>query len=273
MIGTFKWETGHNSVMNKDKYTEPMTGRMDPVMIESAQRKGSAVFLQPAIFLEIAVPRIPGVFLKLAMEARNSNLLYDRISVMSADNSQWLGRSRRQLITEIVDSGPAGLVRTHCPVGTVMLPALRDEFRPVAGSPVDTLPDPVFKKCRQIPSGNDSYQPFITGPSGANVSDDGQDTGKPWVSDPMIRPSSSDPLGDGDIGSPNEGCQSTTVCKKICSPDNSYQPLITGPTGANVSEDGHDTGHPRNTDTYIGQIGFAPMNPSAESEGNEMMVF
>ena len=125
-----------------------------------------------------------------------------------------------------------------------MLPALRNEVRAVAGSPVDTPPDPVFKKCRQIPSGNDSYQPFITGPSGTNVSDDGQDTGKPRVSDPMIRPTSSDWMGDGDIRSPNEGCQSPPVCSKNLSPVNLYQPLVTGPSGANMSEDGHETGQP-----------------------------
>ena len=143
-----------------------------------------------------------------------------------------------------MDSGPAGLLRTRCPVSTVMLPALRNEVRPVAGSPVDTPPDLVFKKYRQIPSGNDLYQPFITGPSGANVSDDGQDTDKPRVSDPMIRPTSSDPMGDGDIGSPNEGCQSPPLYRKKLSPDNSYQPLVTGPSGANMLEDGHETGQP-----------------------------
>ena len=56
-------KTGHNSVMTKDKYTEPMTGRTDPVMIESAQLEGSAVLLQPELFFRnYGSPDTGGVF-------------------------------------------------------------------------------------------------------------------------------------------------------------------------------------------------------------------
>ena len=284
------------------------------------------------------------MFLKLAEEARNSELVYDRPSVVNTVHSQWFGRSRRTMITEIIDrfpkpgsedsrvsrtstevspdlnhvdpivqlgpmddlentaelmmlgakmndgkishpgrvgpdeellmdSGPAGLVRTRCPVGTVMLPALRNEVRPAAGSPVDTSPDPGFKKCHKNSSGNDSYQPFVTGPSGANVSDDGQDTGQPRVSDPMTRPTSLDPKGTREILSLGEGYQSPTICSKNLSPDNSYQPLVTGPSGANVSEDGHDTGQPRVRDPWTRLTSLHPMDPSEVlSMNNEIQL-
>ena len=101
------------------------------------------------------------------------------------------------------------------------------------------------------------------------MSEDGHDTGHPRNTDTYIGQIGFAPMNSS---AESEGNQSLTVCNSDISPDNSYQPLITGPTGANVSEDGHDTGHPRNTDTYIGQIGFAPMNPSAESEGNQSLT-
>ena len=358
--------TGHNSVMAKDKDMEPRPIRTDTVKAESAQMEGETVLLHPEIFLEVPVSRFPGVFLKLAEEARNSELVYDRPSVVNAVHSQWFGRARRTMITEIidrfpssgsedsrvsrtspevspdlnhvepiirlgpvgrlentaepimlgaktnqgkisppgpvgqyvrntaepimlgaktnqgkisppgpvgqyvrmtrrlermdrpdpvgpdeellVDSGPAGLVRTRCPVGTVMLPALRDAVRPVAGSPVDTSPVPCFRICSKNSSGDDSYQPFVTGPSGVNVSDDGHDTGQPRVSDPLNRPTSLDPKGTREILSLSEGYQSATICSKNLSPDNSYQPLVTGPLGANVRDVGHDTGQTRVSD-------------------------
>ena len=191
-VRDIQMETGHHLMMHMDKYTEPRTDRMDPVMLESAQRKG----------------------------------------------------------------------------GAVMPPTLPNDLQPVSGSPVDIISEPVVKKCHQIPSGNDSYQPFITGPVAANVSDDEQNADNTWASGPVIRPTSSKPRGDVDVRSPNEGCQSISICKKIASPDNSYQPLVTGPVGANVSEDAHYRCQPRNTDNSIGRNGFTPLYVSDVSPDN-----
>ena len=123
--------------------------------------------------------------------------------------------------------------------------------------------------CNSDVSPDNSYQPLIAGPAGANVSEDGHDTGHLRNTDTYIGQIGFAPMNPS---TESEGNQSLTICNSDVSPDNSYQPLITGPAGANVSEDRHDTGHPRNTDTYIGQIGFAPMNHSAESEGNQSLT-
>ena len=143
-----------------------------------------------------------------------------------------------------VDNGPAGLVRTRRPVGTVMLPALQDGVRPSAGGPVDTSPVPCFRIRSKNSSPDDSYQPLVTGPLGANVSDVGHDTGQPMVGDPLDRPTSLDPMGPREILSLSDGIQSASIRSKNLSPDNSYQPLVTGPLGAIVRDASNDTGQP-----------------------------
>ena len=102
---------------------------------------------------------------------------------------------------------------------------------------------------------------------------DGNDTGKPRNNDQWNRPICSEAKCTRDIRSLNEGYQSLTVCKPNIYPDNSYQPLVTGPSGANVSEDGLDTGHPRDTDPLIGQIDFIPINPSEVLYMNNELKF
>ena len=94
-----------------------------------------------------------------------------------------------------VADGPAGLVRTRHLVGNVMLQALQDGVRPSAGGPVGRFPDPSFRICSKNSSPDDSYQPLVTGPLGANVSDVSNDTGRPTVGDPLDRPTSLDPMG------------------------------------------------------------------------------
>ena len=48
----------------------------------------------------------------------------------------------RDISVSPVTDGPAGLVRTRRPVGAVMLPALQDEVRPLAGGLLGQVPDP-----------------------------------------------------------------------------------------------------------------------------------
>ena len=87
-----------------------------------------------------------------------------------------------------VADGPAGLVRTRHPVGNVMLPALQDGVRPSAGGPVGQVPDP----CVQIrskyspPPPDDSNQPLVTGPVGANVSD-ALNASRGWVTKSTVQ--------------------------------------------------------------------------------------
>ena len=98
--------TGHNSVVTKDKDKEPRPIRMYPVKAECAPMEGETVLLRPMNFLDVPALRLPGVFLKLAEEARNSEVVDDQPSDMSAVHSQRSGQAGRVMITEIIDSFP-----------------------------------------------------------------------------------------------------------------------------------------------------------------------
>ena len=98
--------TGHNSVVTKDKYREPRPIRTYPVKAECAPMKGETVLLRPMNFLDVPALRLPGVFLKLAAEARNSEVVDDQPSEISAVYSQRSGQAGRVMITEIIDSSP-----------------------------------------------------------------------------------------------------------------------------------------------------------------------
>ena len=98
--------TGHNSVVTKDKYREPRPIRTYPVKAECAPMKGETVLLRPMNFLDVPALRVLGVFLKLAAEARNSEVVDDQPSDMSAVHSQRSGQAGRVMITEIIDNSP-----------------------------------------------------------------------------------------------------------------------------------------------------------------------
>ena len=374
--------TGHNSVVTKDKYREPRPIRTYPVKAECAPMKGETVLLRPMNFLDVPALRVPGVFLKLAAEARNSEVVDDQPSDMSAVHSQRSGQTGRVMITEIIDNspclgsggsrvsrtstevipdlnlvepvirlgpvgrlrdtaqpimlgaktnrgkisppgpvgqhvrmagrmelmakpdpvgpyeemeqsvypefvegpgkhlpsiqvlsgvemsqiqpvddGPAGLVRTRHPVGNVMLPTLQDGVRPSAGGPVGQFPDPCFRIRSKNSSLDDSYQPLVTGPLGANVSDALNDTGQPMVGEPLDRPTCFDPMGPREILSVSDGIQSASIRSKNSSPDDSYQPLVTGPLGANVLDASNDTGQPMVGDPVDRPTCLDPMGP------------
>ena len=324
--------TGHNSVMTEDKDKEPRPIRTYPVKTECAPMEGETVLLRPMNFLDVPALRLPGVFLKLAEEARNSEVVDDQPSDMSAVHSQRSGQAGQVMITEIIDSfpglgsgdsrvsrtstevipdlnlvepvirlgpvgrlrdtaqpimlgaktnqgkisppgpvgrhvrmagrmemmakpdpvgpyeemeqsvypefdegqgehlpsnqvqsgvemfhiqpvadGPAGLVRTRHPVGNVMLPTLQDGVRPSAGGPVGQFPDPCFRIRSKNSSPDDSYQPLVTGPLGANVLDASNDTGQPMVGDPLDRPTSLDPMGPREMLSLGDGIQPASI--------------------------------------------------------------
>ena len=104
-----------------------------------------------------------------------------------------------------VADGPAGLVRTRHPVGTVMPPAIQDGVRLLAGGPVGRFPDPRFHISSKDSSPDNSYQPLVTGPSGANMSDASDDTGPRLVGDPLDRSTSVDPMGPREMLSLGDG--------------------------------------------------------------------
>ena len=321
--------TGRNSAMTADQDREPRPIRTGPVRPGGAPMDGETVLLRPMNLLDVPALRLPGVFLKLAEEARNIEVVDDQPSGMSAVQS---GQAGRVMITEITNSfpvlesgvsrvsrtssevnpdlnlvepvirlgpvghlrdneqpimlsvktnqgtisppgpvgqhvlmaghmemmvqpdpvgpyeeteqsvspgldagqvehlpssrvqpgvemshiqpvadGPAGLVRTRHPVGTVMHQALQDEVRPSAGGPVGWFPDPSFRICSKNSSPDDSYQPLVTGPLGANVSDVSIDVGRPTVGDPLVRLASLDPMGPRAMLSLGDGNQPASI--------------------------------------------------------------
>ena len=358
--------TGHNSVTTEDKDKDPGSIRTYPVKTEYAPISGETVILRPMNLLEVPALRLPGVFLKLAEEARKSEVMDDQQSGMSAVKLHRSGQAGRVMITEITDSfpvlgsgasrvsqtstevipdlnivepvirlgpvghlrnteqpvilrvetnqgtisppgpvgqhvlmaghmemmvrrdpvgpykesepsvsqgmssppgpvgqhvlmaghlemmvqpdsvvpyeetessvspgldagqveqlpssqvlpgvemshiqpvadGPAGLVRTRHPAGTVMPPVIQDGVRLLAGGPVGQFPDPRFHISSKDSSPDNSNQPLVTGPSGANMSDASYDTGPRLVGDPLDRSTSVDPMGPREILSLGDG--------------------------------------------------------------------
>ena len=92
-----------------------------------------------------------------------------------------------------------------------MLPALQDGVRPSAGGPVGQFPDPCLQIRSKNSSPDDSYQPLVTGPLGANVSDALNDTGQPMVGDPLDRPTRLDPMGPREMFSLGDGIQPASI--------------------------------------------------------------
>ena len=358
--------TGHNSVTTEDKDKDPGPIRTYPVKTEYAPISGETVILRPMNLLEVPALRLPGVFLKLAEEARKSEVMDDQQSGMSAVKLHRSGQAGRVMITEITDSfpglgggasrvsqtstevipdlnlvepvirlgpvghlrnteqpvilrvetnqgtisppgpvgqhvlmaghmemmvqrdpvgpyeesepsvsqgmisppgpvgqhvlmaghmemmvqpdpvvpyeetepsvspgldagqveqlpssqvlpgvemshiqpvadGPAGLVRTRHPAGTVMPPVIQDGVRLLAGGPVGQFPDPRFHISSKDSSPDNSYQPLVMGPSGANMSDASYDTGPRLVGDPLDCSTSVDPMGPREMLSLGDG--------------------------------------------------------------------
>ena len=89
-----------------------------------------------------------------------------------------------------------------------MLPALQDGVRPSAGGPVGQVPDPCVRIRSKNSSPVDSYQPLVTGPLGANVSDVLKEACPPSVCDQVDRSTRLDPVGPremfslGDVAKP-----------------------------------------------------------------------
>ena len=98
--------TGSNSVMNAAKDKEPRPIRTYPVRPEGAPVGGGTDILRPMTILDVPALRLPGVFLKLAEEARNSKVVDGQPTDMRAVQPHRSGQAGRVLITEIMNSFP-----------------------------------------------------------------------------------------------------------------------------------------------------------------------
>ena len=73
------------------------------------------------------------------------------------------------------------------------------------------FPDPSIRICSKNSSPDNSYQPLVTGPLGANVSDVLIDTGRPTVGDPLVRLTGLDPMGPRAMLSLGDGNQPASI--------------------------------------------------------------
>ena len=113
--------TGRKLATKGDEYMEPIPDQTRPVVPEKAPADGTRVMqyqwdeqksvgmtemVMAQNYLEIPEPRIPGVFLELAEEARNI-ILVDNLSCNTKDvQPQRTGLTRPVFVTEMIDSPP-----------------------------------------------------------------------------------------------------------------------------------------------------------------------
>ena len=311
--------TGRSSATDGDKDKEPRPIRTYPVRPERAPVDGGTDILRPTNTLDVPALRLPGVFLKLAEEARNSEAVDDQPTDMRAVQPHRSGQAGRVLITEIMNSSP-GLESgafTVSKTSTEVIPDInlvepviwsgpvgrqRDTEQPITlgvmtnrgtispTGPVghDVMlagrmemvdqPDPVgpHEETEQsvflgLDAGQVEHfppnkvhpgvkmfhiQPVADRPAGLVR------TRRPVGKDVLhavqdeVRPSAGGPVGRfPDL--------SSLIYSKMSSPDDSYQPLVTGPLGANVSSASNDASRP----TASGPLGrpssLDPMGPRA----------
>ena len=91
--------TGGNSAMDAAKDKEPRPIRTYPVRPEGAPVDGGTDILRPMTILDVPALRLPGVFLKLAEEARNNKVVDDQPTDMRAVQPHRSGQAGRVLIT------------------------------------------------------------------------------------------------------------------------------------------------------------------------------
>ena len=113
--------TGRKLATKGDEFREPIPDRVWPVVSEKAPADGTGVMqyqwndresvgmtemLMPRNYLEIPEPRIPGVFLELAEEARNVILMDGQSCDMEEVQPQRTGLTRPVFVREMIDSPP-----------------------------------------------------------------------------------------------------------------------------------------------------------------------
>ena len=96
---------------NLSDMTEPSRCQGTAVAAEEAvtddqESVGMTEILRPRNYLEIPVPRMPGVFLELAEEPRNSTLVDNRSDITQDVQPQRTGLIRPVFVTGTIDSAP-----------------------------------------------------------------------------------------------------------------------------------------------------------------------
>ena len=113
---TYEWDrpecyitenaTGRDFARKSDQFREPMPDRAGPVVTEDAPADGTGVTVMPGNYLEISGPRIPGVFLQLAEEARTIVIVDGQSVDMRDAQPLRTGWTRPVFVTEIINSPP-----------------------------------------------------------------------------------------------------------------------------------------------------------------------
>ena len=96
--------TGREFARKSDQFREPMPDRVGPVVTEDAPADGTGVTVMPGNYLEISGPRIPGVFLELAEEARTIVIVDGQSVDMRDAQPQRTGWTRPVFVTKIMNS-------------------------------------------------------------------------------------------------------------------------------------------------------------------------
>ena len=130
-----------------DQVRGPGPDRVRPVVTEDAPADGMGVAVIHGNYLEISGPRIPGVFLELAEEARNIVIVDGRSVNMKNAQLQRTGRTDPVFVAEIVNSCPMlrddALVATGTSTEVIPNTDLREQSEPVNRSnPVGQLVSP-----------------------------------------------------------------------------------------------------------------------------------
>ena len=139
--------TGRKFARKNDQVRGPGPDRVRPVVTEDAPADGTEVAVIHGNYLEISGPRIPGVFLELAEEARNIVIVDGRSVNMKNVQLQRTRRTDPVFVAEIVNSCPMlrddALVATGTSTKVIPNTDLREQSEPVNRSnPVGQLVSP-----------------------------------------------------------------------------------------------------------------------------------
>ena len=139
--------TGRKFARKNDQNSGLGPDRVRPVVTEDAPADRTEVVVIHGNYLEISGPRIPGVFLKLAEEARNIVIVDGRSVNMKTAQLQRTGRTDPVFVAEIVNSCPMlrddALVATGTSTKVIPYTDLREQSEPVNRSnPVGQIVSP-----------------------------------------------------------------------------------------------------------------------------------
>ena len=245
------------------------------------------------MLLEVPVLRMPNVFLELAEEARNSAMVDDQLTDRKDVQSHRTGQARPVFVTEILNSTPVLGSRSSrvTNTSTEMTPD-RNLDQPMIGSgPVgrDVLltgrlemvarPDPVGPHSRPEQSVSLRFdadqgehypthgvhpgvkmfrtQPVADGPAGPDrIRHPVGTVYEMYAVHDDVRPTAGGPVGRFPVPGPLK-------YSKISSPDDSYQPLFTGPLGTNEMIAMNDQSRPAANGPLARQCSLDPMGPRA----------